>query len=87
MNVRALLAFAYHSASYQIAARERRAQGRQLPVRREQVQVRLSPHPKGFGERVRLTRAYLARKEAGYEALQAEIKALRQEMPAPERPT
>ncbi len=42
--------------------------------------------PKGFGERVRMTRAYLARKEAEYEALQAEIKALRQEMTAPDRP-
>ncbi len=35
--------------------------------------------PKGFRERVRLTRAYLARKETEYEALQAEIKALRRE--------
>ncbi len=36
--------------------------------------------PKGFGERVRMTRAYLARKEAEYEALRAEIQALRQEV-------
>jgi EPS-associated MarR family transcriptional regulator len=36
--------------------------------------------PKGIGAKVRLTRAYLARKEAEYEALQAEIKSLRQEM-------
>ncbi len=36
--------------------------------------------PKGFGERVRLTRAYLARKEAEYGALQSEIQALRQEV-------
>ncbi len=42
--------------------------------------------PKGFGQRVRLTRAYLARKEAEYAALQVEIKALRQEMTAPDRP-
>ncbi len=42
--------------------------------------------PKGFGERVRLTRAYLARKEAEYEALQAEIRALRQEATASGEP-
>ncbi len=42
--------------------------------------------PKGFGERVRLTRAYLARKEAEYEALQAEIKALKREMKAADEP-
>lgn len=36
--------------------------------------------PKGIGERVRLTRAYLARKEAEYEALQAEIEALRRDV-------
>ncbi len=35
--------------------------------------------PKGFGERVRLTRAYLARKEAEYEALKTEIAELRSE--------
>ncbi len=42
--------------------------------------------PKGFGETVRLTRAYLARKEAEYEALQAEIKALKREMKAADEP-
>jgi EPS-associated MarR family transcriptional regulator len=36
--------------------------------------------PEGLGARVRLTRAYLARKEAEYEALKAEIQALKQEM-------
>jgi MarR family transcriptional regulator, temperature-dependent positive regulator of motility len=36
--------------------------------------------PKGLIEKVRMTRAYLARKEAEYEALQAEIQGLRQEM-------
>ena len=36
--------------------------------------------PMGIGEKVRMTRAYLARKEAEYEALQAEIQALKQEM-------
>ena len=38
--------------------------------------------PKGIGAKVRLTRAYLARKEAEYEALQAEIQALKQEAAA-----
>ncbi len=33
--------------------------------------------PKGFGEKVRLTRAYLARKEAEYEALKTEIAELK----------
>ncbi len=42
--------------------------------------------PKGFGERVRLTRAYLARKEAEYEALQAEIQALKHEMTSADVP-
>ena len=42
--------------------------------------------PKGIGEKVRMTRAYLARKEAEYEALQIEIRALRQEMTAPGGP-
>jgi MarR family transcriptional regulator, temperature-dependent positive regulator of motility len=36
--------------------------------------------PKGIGAKVRLTRAYLARKEAEYEGLRAEIELLRQEM-------
>jgi EPS-associated MarR family transcriptional regulator len=36
--------------------------------------------PKGFGEKVRMTRAYLVRKEAEYEALEAEIRALKQEV-------
>ena len=36
--------------------------------------------PKGIAAKVRLTRAYLARKETEYEALQAEIQALRQEV-------
>jgi EPS-associated MarR family transcriptional regulator len=36
--------------------------------------------PKGLGARVRLTRIYLARKEAEYEALHAEIQALRREV-------
>lgn len=36
--------------------------------------------PKGIGAKVRLTRAYLALKEAEYEALQAEIQALRREV-------
>lgn len=38
--------------------------------------------PKGIKERVRLTRAYLARKEAEYEALQMEIEVLKKEMKA-----
>ena len=42
--------------------------------------------PKGIGEKVCMTRAYLARKEAEYEALQIEIRALRQEMTAPGGP-
>lgn len=36
--------------------------------------------PAGIGERVVLARAYLARKEAEYEILQAEIRALKQEI-------
>ena len=36
--------------------------------------------PKGLGAKIRMTRAYLARKEAEYEALQAEIQALREEV-------
>lgn len=36
--------------------------------------------PKGIAAKVRLTRAYLARKEAEYEMLQAEIQALRREV-------
>lgn len=36
--------------------------------------------PKGVGEKVRLTRAFLIRKEAEYEALQAEILALKREV-------
>ena len=36
--------------------------------------------PKGLGAKIRLTHAYLARKEAEYEALHAEIQALKQEM-------
>ena len=36
--------------------------------------------PKGIAAKVQLTRAYLARKEAEYEALQAEIRALRNEV-------
>ena len=36
--------------------------------------------PKGIAAKVRLTSAYLVRKEAEYEALQAEIQALRQEV-------
>lgn len=36
--------------------------------------------PKGLGAKLRLTRTYLARKEAEYEALQVEIQALKQEM-------
>lgn len=36
--------------------------------------------PKGIGAKLRLTRIYLARKEAEYEALQAEIHALKREM-------
>ena len=42
--------------------------------------------PKGFGERIRLTRAYLARKEAEYEALQAEIQALKKDIRATNEP-
>ena len=41
--------------------------------------------PKGIGAKVCLTRAYLARKEAEYEALYAEIKALRSEAAASDR--
>jgi len=36
--------------------------------------------PRGFIEKIRLARAYLARKEAEYEALQAEIRVLKREM-------
>jgi len=36
--------------------------------------------PKGIVEKTRMTRAYLARKESEYEALQTEIRALKQEM-------
>lgn len=36
--------------------------------------------PKGVGEKLRLTRAYLIRKEAEYEALRAEILALKREI-------
>ena len=36
--------------------------------------------PKGIIEKIRLARAYLARKEAEYEALEAEIRGLKQEM-------
>jgi EPS-associated MarR family transcriptional regulator len=36
--------------------------------------------PKGVGEKLRLTRSFLIRKEAEYEALQAEISALKQEI-------
>lgn len=36
--------------------------------------------PKGIGAKIRLTRDYLARKEAEYEALQIEIQSLRQEV-------
>ena len=36
--------------------------------------------PKGIGAKIRLTRAYLARKELEYEALQVEIQALKREM-------
>jgi len=36
--------------------------------------------PKGITAKLRLTRSYLARKEAEYEALQSEIRVLRQEM-------
>ena len=39
-----------------------------------------------IGEKVRMTRAYLARKEAEYEALQAEIQALKQEMTSADEP-
>ena len=42
--------------------------------------------PMGIGEKVRMTRAYLARKEAEYEALQAEIQALKQEMTSADEP-
>ena len=38
--------------------------------------------PKGIGEKMRMTRAYLARKEAEYEALQGEIQALKREVRA-----
>jgi len=36
--------------------------------------------PKGVGEKIRLTRAFLVRKEAEYEALQAEILELRRQV-------
>ncbi len=36
--------------------------------------------PNGIAAKVRLTREYLERKEAEYEALRAEIRALRQEV-------
>jgi EPS-associated MarR family transcriptional regulator len=36
--------------------------------------------PKGVGEKLRLTRAFLIRKEAEYETLQAEISALKREI-------
>jgi EPS-associated MarR family transcriptional regulator len=36
--------------------------------------------PKGIGEKLRLTQAFLIRKEAEYEALQAEIVALKREI-------
>ena len=36
--------------------------------------------PKGVGEKLRLTRAFLIRKEAEYEALRAEILALKREI-------
>lgn len=42
--------------------------------------------PKGLGARIHLTRAYLARKEAEYEALQAEIQALRKDITATNEP-
>jgi len=38
--------------------------------------------PKGILEKTRMTRSYLARKEAEYEALQAEIRLLKQEVRA-----
>jgi len=43
--------------------------------------------PAGIRHRIRLTQGYLARKEAEYEALKAEIAALRQQMEqsAPEK--
>jgi EPS-associated MarR family transcriptional regulator len=36
--------------------------------------------PKGVGEKLRLTRAFVIRKEAEYEALRAEILALKREI-------
>ena len=36
--------------------------------------------PKGIGEKVRLTHTFLIRKEAEYETLQAEIRALKREI-------
>ncbi len=42
--------------------------------------------PKGIGAKVRMTRAYLARKEAEYEALQVEIQALKHEMTSADEP-
>jgi len=36
--------------------------------------------PKGIGEKLRLTRAFLIRKEAEYETLQAEILALKRDI-------
>ena len=36
--------------------------------------------PKGIGQKVHMTRAYLARKEAEYEALKAEIQSLKRGM-------
>ena len=38
--------------------------------------------PRGVGERLQLIRSFLARKEQGYELLQAEIAALREELAA-----
>ncbi len=38
--------------------------------------------PQGFGEKVRLTRDYVARKEAEYRALKIEIEALKREREA-----
>ena len=38
--------------------------------------------PKGATEKLRLARAYLARKEREYEAIRAEIEQLRKEVPA-----
>jgi EPS-associated MarR family transcriptional regulator len=50
--------------------------------RRSQNKLQYAYHltPKGIAAKVGLTRSYLARKEAEYEALQAEIRALRLEV-------